>query len=85
MKHKLTKRISIWAVVVAGILLIPFITNAPWTSFDYVFAGIVLFILSIIYEFTTINMKNVKNKLIVGAVILMVIILIMGWAATGSD
>ncbi len=85
MKHKLTKRISIWAVVIAGILLIPFITNAPWTSFDYILAGIILFILSSIYEFTTINMKNVKNKLIVGAVILMVIILIMGWAATGSD
>ena len=81
----MTKKISFWFAVVAGILMIPFLTKAPWTSGDFVFAGVTLFSLAMIYESITRNMKNPKHKLFVGFGILIVIILIMGWAATGTD
>lgn len=85
MKKNIKKRLSIWAIVIAGILMIPFLTQAPWTKGDFIFAGAVLFTLATIYEVTTRNMKNVKSKLIVAAVLLGVIVLILGWAATGPD
>jgi len=83
--EKMKKRLGIWALVVAGILMIPFLTQAPWTKGDFILAGAVLLTLAAIYEITTRNMKNVKNKLIVAAVLLGTIVLILGWAATGPD
>lgn len=84
--HKnMTKKLGIWALVVAGILMIPLLTQAPWSAGDFIFAGIVLFILATIYEFTTRNMTSLKQKLLVGIILLGVIILIVGWAATGPD
>jgi len=86
MKAKnLQKRLGIWVIVVAGVLMIPFLTKAPWTQGDYIFAGAVLFILATIYEITTRNIKSFKHKLIVAAVLLGIIALIIGWAATGPD
>ena len=86
MKTKnLNKKIGIWAIIIAGLLMIPYITNAPWTSFDYIFAGIVLSALAATFEFLTRNAKGLKPRLIVGAGILVVIVLIIGWAATGPD
>jgi predicted PurR-regulated permease PerM len=81
----LNKKISIWAVVIAGVLAIPFITRAPWTLGDYFFAGIVLSILATIYEAVTKKMHSTKQKLIVAAIVLGIIVLIIGWAATGPD
>lgn len=84
-RKKLTQRLGIWAIIVAGILMIPYITNAPWTTYDFVFAGIVLYILAIFFELITINMKSSRSRFFVGTVILMLIVLILGWAATGPD
>lgn len=79
------KRLGICVVVIAGILMIPFITKAPWTGSDYLFAGVVLSVLALIYEIVTKNMKSTKQKLIVAAILLGVIVLIIGWAATGPE
>jgi hypothetical protein len=81
----LKKRLGVWAIVVAGVLMIPLLTKAQWTQGDYVFAGTVLFVLAAIYELATRNTRNFKHKLIVAAVLLGVIVLIIGWAATGPD
>jgi 4-hydroxybenzoate polyprenyltransferase len=79
------KKISIWAVVISGVLMIPFLTNAPWTKGDYIFAGIVLSALATIYELVTKKMRSTKQKLVVAAILLGVIVLIIGWAATGPE
>lgn len=81
MKSKnLTKRLTIWAVVVTVILMIPFVTKAPWTLFDYTFAGIVLFGLSSIYELSTKNIQKTNQKLIIAVIILTILICIWAWA-----
>ena len=86
MKTKsMTKRLSIWALVVAVVLMIPFLTQSPWTAGDYIFAGTVLFILATIYEFVTRNMRNPKHKFFVAVAIFIVIGLILAWAAAGPD
>lgn len=86
MKSKnLTNRLAIWAVIVAGVLSIPYLTNAPWTSGDFIFAGIVLYTLAVFYELITRNMKGLKPRLLVGLGFLVLIVLIIGWAATGPD
>jgi len=77
------KRLCIWATVVALVLMIPLLTNAPWTGSDYIFAGIVLSICATVYVFATRNSNNVKRKAVVGAGVLFFIFLVMGWAATG--
>lgn len=76
----ITKRLGIWAVVVAGILMIPLILKAPWTGSDFVFAGVVLFGSASVYEFTTYNMKNKTHRLFVGIAVALVILLIWAWA-----
>lgn len=86
MKPKnLTQRLGIWAIIVAGILTIPYITNAPWTTFDFTLAGMILYIMAVFYELATRNMKSLKSRLFVAAGVLIMIVLILGWAATGSD
>lgn len=79
------KRLIKWLVVVFAILMIPFLGQFPWSYGDYIFAGIILFTLASIYEVTTKNMKNSKQKFIVAAVIFVIIFFILGWAASGPD
>lgn len=81
--EKFVKRMSIWALVIAVILMIPVMGNAPWTSGDFIFAGIVLFLCAFVFEFLTRSMKNTSSKIAVGIAIIFFIILVIGWAATG--
>lgn len=78
-------RLTIWAVVVAAILSIPFLANAPWTSSDFIFAGIVLFGCATTYELVTRNMKDAMQRVIVGVAVLFFIVLVLAWAAAGPD
>lgn len=84
-QRNITKRLSLWAVVVAAILMIPLLANAPWTGGDFVFGTVVLFGLAIVYELATRNMSNIKYRAAVGAGVLFVIFLVIAWAATGPD
>lgn len=83
-KKSMTKRLSIWAAIVAAILMIPFVTKAPWTGSDYVFAGTVLFGAASIYEFTTRKMTNPNHRIIVGITVITVLIFIWGLAVSGE-
>lgn len=78
-----TKRLVLWAVLVAAILMIPFVANAPWTSTDFIFAGTVLFGAAAGYELATRNMKNPSQCLILGAGVMTLVIFI--WALAVAD
>ena len=82
-QRNIAKRLSMWAVVVVAVLMIPFLTNAPWTGSDFVFAAIVLSVCATMYELVTRNMSNGKYRVIVGAGVLFFIFLVIGWAASG--
>lgn len=74
-----SKRLAIWAVVVAVILSIPFVTGAPWTVMDYAVAGVILFGAASVYEFATAKMSDRNHRIItavgVSAVVLMIWVL----------
>ena len=80
MKRNITKRLRVWAIVVAGILMIPLLAKAPWTGGDFIFAGSVLFGLATIYEFATKNMSNKRNRIFAAIGVLAVLVLIQAWA-----
>lgn len=82
-KRNVPLRLCIWAVVIAGVLLIPYLANAPWTGSDFVFAAIVLSGCAIAYELITRNMTQAKDRALVGASVLFFIFLVIGWAASG--
>lgn len=83
MKNNITKRLSIWALVVAGILMIPLLANAPWTVFDFVFAGVILFGAATIFELATKNMKDSTHKIVIGILVAGTVICI--WAMAVAD
>ena len=50
MMQNMTRRLSVWAVVVAAVLMIPLLGKWPWTGSDFVFAGVLLFGSALVYE-----------------------------------
>lgn len=78
--NSLNQKLGIWAIVVALILFVPFITKAPWTLLDYVFAGIVLYSLFMIYTIATHKTKKTIYRALTAVVLLTVLILIWAWA-----
>ena len=48
--QNITRRLSVWAIVVAALLMIPLLGKWPWTGSDFVFAGILLFGTGLTYE-----------------------------------
>ena len=83
MQRNIAKRLGVWAVVIAAVLMIPLLGNAPWTAFDFVFGGIVLSASALVYELATRNMGNKKHRIAVGVAVLAAIALVMVWAAAG--
>jgi predicted PurR-regulated permease PerM len=79
------KRLGLWYIFVAVVLMIPFLTKAPWTAGDFVFGGVVLFGFATIYELVTRKMNNKKHRIAVGFAILIAIMMVIAWAATGPD
>lgn len=83
MKSKnLIKRLGIWSAVIAVILSIPFFTHAPWTSFDYIFGGSILFTAALIYEISTLNIKSNKWKIFIAFAVLGALLIIQYWAVS---
>ena len=79
----IVKRLGVWAGIVAAILMIPLLTNAPWTTGDFVFAGVVLFGAASAYEFATRNVADKHRRMAVAAAVLFVVMLIWAWAVGG--
>lgn len=81
----LNKRLSMWAVVVAAILMIPLVAKFPWTIFDFILAGIVLFGSATTYELATRKMTNKTHRIIVAIAVFAFLVLVQAWAAAGPD
>lgn len=79
-KRNISKRLSIWALVVASILMIPLLAKFPWTGSDYIFAGVVLFGSAAAYEFLTKNMRNQNYRIAVGVAVALFVFFIWGLA-----
>ena len=80
MQKDIQKRLSVWAALVAAVLMIPLVGRFPWTIGDYVFACVVLFGAATAYELTTKNMANRNHRLLVGAAAVVMVMLIWVWA-----
>ena len=48
--QNIARRLSVWAAVVVLLLLVPFVTRAPWSLADFVIAGTLLFGTGVAYE-----------------------------------
>lgn len=81
--RNVAKRLPIWMLVIAGVLIIPLVTNAPWTGSDFVFAGVVLFACAAVYEFAARNMSDIKHRAVIAAGVFFFIFMVIGWAASG--
>ena len=82
--NNLNKRLIIWAVIVAVILMIPAVLQAPWSLGDYIVAGAVLFGSAAGYEITSSRLKNKSHRLIAAVVAFGVVISIWAFAVSGS-
>lgn len=71
------------AGVVAFILLIPYVMDAPWSWFDYVIAGILLLGTILTLVFVTSRFKNSKKKIVAGAGVLAVAVYVWAELAVG--
>ena len=83
-----TRNLSIILIVVAGILMIPFIgmqfsNEVNWTSSDFVIMGILLFITGLAINFAISKLKTRKSKIIACAIILGIFLLIWAELAVG--
>ena len=83
-----TKNLSIILMVVAGILLIPFIgmqisDEVNWTSSDFVIMGILLFLTGLTINFALSKFRTLKSRIIACAVILSVLFVIWAELAVG--
>lgn len=91
--QNITKRLSVWAAVVALILLIPLVLTLlgsgvdgegwHWTLFDFVFMGTLLFGSALTYELVARKMSNVAYRLAVGVAVVAAVLLLWINAAVG--
>ncbi len=82
--RNIKKRLTIWAGIVAAILMIPLLAKAPWTGSDFVFGAIVLYGSATLYELATVHMKDRNHRIITGLAVLMIVIFIWGLAVSGE-
>jgi hypothetical protein len=88
MERNITKRLSVWAIVVAAVLMIPliamrFTTEVNWTAGDFIFGAIVLFGFAAIYEVATRNIVNKNDRIAVAVAVFLVLAFVWVGAATG--
>jgi hypothetical protein len=78
-KH-LQKRFTLWAVIVGGILMIPLIAQFPWSTGDFIFAGVILFGVAALYEIISSRLNSWMYRLIAAVSAIGTIMLIWAWA-----
>lgn len=83
--RNIKKRLSVWALIVAAVLLIPYFFMPLWTPGDFVFAAVVLFGSAFVYEMVTKNMANYNHRLTAGFIVAAVLAFIWVGAATGFE
>lgn len=81
--RNITKRLSIWAIIVAAVLMIPVVGRWPWDETDFIFGFVLLFGSASVYEFVTKKMIDKNQRMIVGTAIFIVLAILWVGAATG--
>ncbi|MCW5724940.1 MAG: hypothetical protein KIS81_08270 [Maricaulaceae bacterium] len=84
------KRLGVWAIIVAALLLIPliamrFTSEVNWTASDFLFAGALLYGAAAVYELAASKATRMTHRLAIGATVLLVLAFIWVWAATGFE
>lgn len=82
------KRLIIILIVVAVILTIPlvamqFTTEVNWSLFDFVVAGILLLGTGLIIELILRNVKLLKHRILLSAIVLFILFLVWAELAVG--
>jgi hypothetical protein len=83
MGSKITKYIIRPLIAALALLLIPLLFRWPWNSSDFVIGGVLIFVTGLAYEIITRNVSNTRRKVIIGAVILFVFVLVWAELAVG--
>lgn len=77
-KNNLTKRLGIWALVVAAVLMIPLVGQWPWSGSDFIFGAVLLFGAASAYEFATRNIVSSQQRILIGGSVAIVLAAIWG-------
>jgi hypothetical protein len=81
--QNITKRLSVWAAVVALILMVPLLARWPWTLGDFVFAGVLLFSTGLAYELVVRKGDNLAYRVAVGLALAAALLLVWINGAVG--
>lgn len=83
-----TTRLFIILLIIAGLLLIPFIAmqfseEVVWTSSDFIIMGILLFAVGLLINLVLLKIKSSKNKIILCGIILAAFFLLYAEISVG--
>ncbi len=91
--QNITKRLSVWAVIIALLLLIPLVLTLlgsgvdgdgwHWTFLDFIFAGTLFFGSALTYELVSRKMSNGTYRAAVGVAVVTALVLVWVNAAVG--
>lgn len=81
--QNLTKRLSVWASIIAAILTVPLLANWPWTGSDFVFAVVALFGSALVYELVARQGSTTTYRTAVGLAVATALLLVWINAAVG--
>ncbi len=77
------KRLIIWAIIIALVLMIPLFARWPWNGFDFIFAIVVLYGAALAFELIARKMSNRSFKFAVGIAVISTLLLVWINAAVG--
>ena len=80
---KKNKRLTGILATAALLLLIPFLTDAPWSLFDFILAGVVLFGAGLAFELILRTVKKFEHRIALSAVALAALLLVWIELAVG--
>ena len=98
MTHNITKKLSIWAGIVAILLAVPLLLmklhiklydpgsgyeEINWTLSDFILAGLLLLGAGSVYILATKNVSGRTQRIIIGIVVFIILAIIWVGAATG--
>jgi hypothetical protein len=81
----IARRLGVWALIVAAVLIIPLLGNWPWTGSDFVFGAVLLFGSATVYELATRNLKDNSRRFAIAFAVVIVLAFIWVGAATGFE
>ena len=87
--QNITKRLSVWAVIVAALLSIPFVAmrlgaaGVNWSRNDFITAGCLLFGSALVYELATRKATTTRRRVAVGIAVATVLVYVWVELAVG--